>query len=106
MVRKLIYKLPLRRCECGGKAELCRYSTYIEEENGWFVGCPRYACNRMVTKIYRNPIVAILKWNFKNWRYSKEAGRTIPNSRIKLWFLAKQYQKSIKQSKGENKCQK
>ena len=98
MVCKLAYKLPLRRCECGGKAELCRYIwTPDEKQNGWYIGCPRFACNRMVTKIYKSPIVAIIKWNFKDWRYSKE--KLITNSKVKMMFLAKQYNRATKNRK-------
>ena len=69
MVCKLAYRLPLRRCECGGKAELCRYGDM------WFIGCRRFTCNRMVSKIYKNPIRAIIKWNFKDWSFTKENNR-------------------------------
>ncbi len=97
MVHKLIYKL-LRRCECGGKANLCRYIyTPNEKANGWFVGCQRYTCDRMVTKIYRNPIVAIIKWNIKDWKFSKE--RFITNGQLKMRILEKLYFKKLK---GEN----
>lgn len=75
MVRKLAYKLPLRRCECGGKAELSAYVTIDNKHSGWFISCYRFTCNRMVTKIYKNPLIAVIKWNLKDWKYSKENNR-------------------------------
>lgn len=70
LIFRILYAMPLRRCECGGKAEL-RMLDGIKGRY-CFIGCDRYACPRMVSKIYKHPIVAILKWNIKDWKYSKE----------------------------------
>lgn len=66
MVHKLVYKLPLHRCECGGKAELCGCGEM------WFVGCDRFNCGRLVNMIFDKPLVAVLKWNLGNWRFTKQ----------------------------------
>ena len=89
MVRKLVYMFPLRRCECGGKAELCRY-IYVtnKDENGWFIGCTNLCCTRMATKIYKYPIKAIVNWNLKDWKHSKD--KFLTNNEVKWHFLAKQ----------------
>jgi hypothetical protein len=74
MVCKLIYKLPLRRCECGGKCSLRRSQSDYYRNDMWFVECDRLTCPsycRRISKLYNSPLVAIIKWNLKNWRYSK-----------------------------------
>lgn len=76
MVRKLINKIPLRRCECGGKVELHPYCLLgCAKNSGYFVSCERFACNRLVIKIYKNPLIAVIKWNLRDWKYSKENDR-------------------------------
>ena len=78
MVYKLIKKLPLRRCECGGAAELHPYNTLSSIGGkccGYFVSCYRFACDRLAIKIYKRPLIAIIKWNLKDWKYSKENNR-------------------------------
>lgn len=81
MVYELISKLPLHRCECGGKVSLHPYVTIYNPHNttrkGYFVSCDRFACNRMVTKIYNNPLVAVIKWNIKDWKYSEENNKNL-----------------------------
>lgn len=81
MVCKLAFKLPLRRCECGGKARLNAYVTISGKHAGWFIGCDRYFCNRMATKIYKYPFIAVIKWNLKDWRYSKDNNRYLKGER-------------------------
>lgn len=75
MVRKLALKFPLHKCECGGVAALHPYNTFGGKCCGYFVSCCRFACNRMATKIYKNPLIAVIKWNLKDWKYSKENNR-------------------------------
>lgn len=97
MVRKLVFKLPLRRCECGGKPELCRYVWVPDEkQNGWYISCQRFICNRMVTKIYKSPLKTIIMWNLKDWKFSGR--KYISNAQLKQRFLEKLY---FKKTKGE-----
>lgn len=71
MVYKLIKMLPLRRCECGGKAELHPYVSIGGSYKGYFVSCYRFACNRLAVKIYKNPLAAVIRWNLRDWNYTR-----------------------------------
>lgn len=77
MVCKLAYKLPLRRCECGGKPSLRCLPKGSSYYNGdmWFVECDRIPCYKRVIKLYRSPLVTVIKWNLKNWRFTKETNK-------------------------------
>ena len=75
MVRKLIHKFPLRRCECGGKAHMCCYD--FPDGTLYFVSCQRFTCNRMQSHFYKRPFIAAFMWNVRNWKYSKQNKKII-----------------------------
>lgn len=66
MVRKLVYRLPLRKCKCGGEVFLWRSG-----RKTWEVSCLRYGCNRLEVKMYRSPLMAVIMWNLRDWNYTK-----------------------------------